>query len=581
MQIKIPSDEKVKVTINDKEYLIPKNFTILEACKKIGIDIPTLCNYELISPLGACRLCVVEVEGARTLLSSCTTPVKAEMKVYTHTKRVMDSRRTILKLLIADHGNNCLTCSESTSCKLFNYANDYEIDFDPYVQIKGKERIKDNSSLCFSRDNNICIRCGKCTHICAEVQGVYAIGLRDRGADMQPGCPFDNTIIESKCINCGQCVLNCPTNALKEKIQVDEVWELINDKSKHVVAQVAPAVRVAIGEPFGMEPGSLATGKLVSALKLIGFDKVFDTQTGADLTIMEEGTEALQRIEKGENLPIMTSCCPAWVNYIYNFYPELKKYLSTAKSPQAMLGRMIKEYYAKTQGIDKKNIKVISIMPCIAKKDEILKKGNKGDVDISITTRELADMIKQAGIEFRHLKEEEFDNPLGESSGAATIFGVTGGVMEAALRTAYELKTGQKLEKLEFDQIRGLDFVKEGTIDFNGKQVRFLVCHGISNIKPFMEKLKNGKNKYDFIEVMACPGGCIGGGGQPKPTNVEIINARMKSIYLNDSANKIRRSYENKDIQKLYSTFLKEPCSDVAHKFLHLNHDDNDIVKKN
>lgn len=576
MKIKKPAKEKISININNKDYLIPKNYTVLEACREIGIDIPTLCYHDMLEPQGACRLCVVEVEGVNRLLTSCTTPIREKMKILTHSKKVLDARKTNVKLLIANHQNKCLTCSESKFCKLFQIADDLEINLNDYPMLEKEDKIKDDSSSCFTRNNDICINCGKCVQVCEEVQSVCAIGLMNRGNKTEPGTPFNTTLKDSKCINCGQCVLHCPSNALKEKVQVGDAWNYINDKSLHVVAQVAPSVRVAIGECFGFEPGHISTGKIVSALKLIGFDKVFDTQTGADLTIMEEGTEALNRlIKKKGKIPIMTSCCPAWVNFIYNFYPELKDNLSSAKSPQAMLGRMIKEVYAPKKGIKKDNVKVISIMPCIAKKDEILKKGNKGDVDLILTTREFADLIRQAGIDFRDLKESEFDDPLGESSGAGAIFGATGGVLEAALRTAYELHTNKKLKRLEFNQIRGLNFAKEGSIKIGNKQINFLVCHGISNIKPFLKDVVNGKSKYHFIEVMACPGGCIGGGGQPKPTTAEIIEKRMNSLYDIDKNKAIRRSYENKSIQKLYEDFLIEPCSDIAHKFLHVDHHDN------
>lgn len=573
-----PSEEKVKVIIDNHEYEVSKNLTILEACKSIGIHIPTLCNHDMLYPLGSCRLCVVEIEGAKKLFTACTTPIKQGMIIFTHSSRVLEARKTNIKLLIVNHKNNCLTCSESSSCELFKIADQLEIDYDAYPDLSRDENIKDNSSPCFTRNNDICIHCGKCVEICSEMQNVNAIGLINRGNEVEPGCPFGMKINDTKCINCGQCVLHCPTNALKEKIQVPIAWDYINNKSLHVVAQTAPSVRVSIGEEFGMEPGSVTTGKLVTALRRIGFDRVFDTQTGADLTIMEEATEAIGRLlENKGKIPIMTSCCAAWVNYIYNFYPELKDNLSSAKSPQTMLGRVIKEYYAKNKGIDQKNIRVVSIMPCIAKKDEILKKGNKGDVDLVLTTREFADMIKQAGLEFRELEDSDFDNPLGESSGAGAIFGTTGGVMEAALRTAYELKTGQKLEKIEFNQIRGIDFVKEGSIEMLGKKINFLVCHGISNIAPFLDDVKNGKSKYHFIEVMACPGGCIGGGGQPKPTNKEVIQKRMQGLYSIDASKIVRRSYENKAIKELYEKFLQYPGSEIAEKLLHVNHNDNNI----
>jgi len=578
MYNKKPSEEKAKININNYDYEVSKNLTILEACKSIGIHIPTLCNHDMLYPLGSCRLCIVEIEGAKKLFTACTTPITPGMKILTHSKRVLDARKTNIKLLIVNHKNKCLTCSESSSCELFKIADGLEIDYDAYPELTKEENIKDDSSPCFTRNNDLCIHCGKCVEVCSEMQNVNAIGLINRGKDVEPGCPFDMKINDTKCINCGQCVLHCPTGALKEKIQVDTAWDYINNRSLHVVVQTAPSVRVAIGEEFGMNPGEVTTGKLVAALKRIGFDKVFDTQTGADLTIMEEATEAVERLlENKGKIPIMTSCCPAWVNYIYNFYPELKDNLSSAKSPQTMLGRMIKEYYARNKGIDKKNIRVVSIMPCIAKKDEILKKGNKGDVDLVLTTRELADMIKQAGLEFRELEDQEFDNPLGESSGAGAIFGATGGVMEAALRTAYELKTGKRLEKIEFEQIRGIDFVKEGSIEIFGNKINFLVCHGISNIAPFLDDIKNGISKYHFIEVMACPGGCIGGGGQPKPTTKEIIQKRMQGLYSIDASKTIRRSYENNAIKELYEKFLQHPGSEIAEKLLHVNHQDNNI----
>ena len=356
MYNKKPSEEKAKININNYDYEVSKNLTILEACKSIGIHIPTLCNHDMLYPLGSCRLCIVEIEGAKKLFTACTTPITAGMKILTHSKRVLDARKTNIKLLISNHKNKWLTCSESSSCELFKIADELEIDYDAYPELSKEENIEDDSSPCFTRNNDICIHCGKCVEVCSEMQNVNAIGLINRGKDIESGCPFGMKINDTKCINCGQCVLHCPTGALKEKIQVDTAWDYINNRSLHVVVQTAPSVRVAIGEEFGMNPGEVTTGKLVAALKRIGFDKVFDTQTGADLTIMEEATEAVERLlENKGKIPIMTSCCPAWVNYIYNFYPELKDNLSSAKSPQTMLGRMIKEYYAKNKAIESKN----------------------------------------------------------------------------------------------------------------------------------------------------------------------------------------------------------------------------------
>ncbi len=557
----------VKVIINDKEYEFEEGITILEACKKLGINIPTLCYYEFLEPRGVCRICVVEVNNK--LLPSCSTKIQEGMKIYTHSDKVIEARKMNIMLLISDHKQECLSCNKAYYCKLFELANEYGITDIPLIVDLKREYYKDDSSYAYIRDLSKCIKCGKCVDICNNLQTVNAIDYAYRGFNLKITTPYEIPINESKCTFCGQCVLNCPTCALEEKSEIEEVWKIINDPNIIVGCQIAPSVRVSLGEEFGFEPGEIVTKKIVTALKLLGFNYVFDTQFGADLTIVEEAHEFVERLKTNKNLPMFTSCCPAWIKFVEEFYPEFLDNLSSCKSPQQMFGAIFKTYFVNKIKKDVNKVKLVSIMPCTAKKFEARRYELLGDVDYVITTRELARMIKEAGIDFKRLKESDFDHPLGESSGAGAIFGSSGGVMEAALRTVYEILTNKTLQKLEFNSIRGLDFSKEGEIEINGKKIRFLAVHTLGSARKILEKLKNKELNYHFIEVMACPGGCIGGGGQPIPTNKEILKKRMNAIYLNDKQKKIRKSHENPAIKKIYNEFLKHPLSHIAHKLLH------------
>ncbi len=558
--------KKVRITIDNRTVDVPENISVLDACKKIGINIPTLCYHELLKPLGACRMCVVEIDNK--LKTSCSTTVQNGMNIKTHTQKVLNARQTILKLMIADHNNKCLTCPESNECKLFKLADIEDINSE--YKATNNTRIIDKSGV-FIRNNNICINCGKCVNICSNMQSVEAIGFTKRGNRIEVSTAFNIPKTQTNCVSCGQCVLNCPTNALKEVSDIENVWNALRDKDKVVIAQIAPSVRVSIGEEFGFEPGTILTKKLVSALKLIGFNKVFDTQTGADFTIVEESTELIKIItnNKEKELPLMTSCCPAWTSFVKKFYPEISQHLSSVKSPQAILGSLIKNYYSLKNNIPKNKIIVVSIMPCIAKKQEIQEQKIRDDVDYVLTTRETAEIIKQAGINIRNIDETDFDPALGISTGAGAIFGVTGGVLEAALRTTYELLENKKLEKIEFRNIRNFKYIREGEIRILNKNIKYAVIQTLGEARKVLENIKNNKNDYDFIEVMACPGGCIGGGGQPKNTNMEIIKKRAQAIYNIDANKTIRKSHENPIVKRVYSEFLKHPNSDTAKRFLH------------
>lgn len=575
-----------KIVINEQEIEADTNETILDVAFRIGLEIPHFCYEEKVSRPAGCRMCVVEVDGARSLLPSCVTKVKDGMIIKTHSKRVLDSRKMTLQLLMANHPS-CLQCSRNGNCKLQKYCEELMIDEQIF---KPNRDMKKDSNTVMTRDNRLCILCGQCVRYCDEIQSVHAIDFMKRGVNTYIGCAMDMPIDESVCVGCGQCVLHCPTGALEERYEIEPVVNLLNqsieDTDKyHLVAQIAPSVRVTAGELFGYEPGTIITGKLVSALKKMGFDAVHDTNFSADLTIVEEANELIERIKNKGTLPMFTSCCPGWVNFFERFYPEMEDHLSSCKSPQQMHGAITKTYYAEKIGVDSKNIKMISIMPCTAKKFEKTRKEMSDnpfpDVDQVLTTREFGKLCKHLAIDVKDLDDSEFDPSLGESSGAAALFGNTGGVMEAALRTAYEKATGKRLEKVEFDQVRGYKWIKEGSIDINGTEIRFAVAHGLANARKLVEEVKAGKSKYHFIEIMACPGGCIGGGGQPRPTSVKVINKRLEGLYKLDSMKTIRRSYENPSIIKLYEEYLGEPGSDKSHNLLHTKYIKRDIWKIN
>lgn len=582
--------DTIKLTIDNKQLEVEKGTSIYNAAKSIGIDIPVLCYMSMKDlcienkPAG-CRICVVEVEGRRNLAPSCSTDCQDNMVVRTHTPRVLNARKTVLEFILSDHPKDCLVCPKSGHCELQDMAIKMGIRKIPGEEIAEMSTYRLDTSPSIIRDLDKCIMCRRCETMCNEVQTVGALSAVNRGFYAAVAPAFEQNLEHSPCTYCGQCVAVCPTGALTEVDHTPEVMTHLADPKKTVVVQTAPAVRAALGEEFGMEPGTLVTGKMVSALRQLGFDYVFDTDFAADLTIMEEGTELLNRLSahlKGDKeirLPILTSCCPGWVNFFETYFPDLKDVPSTSKSPQQMFGAIAKSYFAEKKEIRREDMVVVSIMPCLAKKyecqrDEFSVDGNP-DVDLSISTRELAAFIKQANIDFDSLPEEEFDNPLGESSGASVIFGTTGGVIEAAVRTAYELHTGKNLEKVDFEQLRGMDGVREATVDFEGLPINIGIAHGLGNARKLLDDVRSGESKYHAIEIMACPGGCIGGGGQPQHHGqTEILKARAAAIYTEDKNKKIRKSHENPFIQELYSTYLGEPNSELAHKLLHTKYFD-------
>ena len=569
----------MRITINDKECWANPGETILTLAEREGIKIPTLCYLKGLSPTGSCRICVVEVEGQRNLVPSCAFPVYEGMKIQTNSPKVRRARKTIIELLIANHPQNCLFCVRNGNCELQTLAAEYGVRS---LRYKGERRTRkqDVASPAIERDPDKCILCGRCVRICHEVQNVGAIDIVERGFKSYITPAFDNSLNTVPCVFCGQCVVNCPVGALTEKSHEKIVWNAINDPKKHVVVQVAPAVRVALGEEFGMEPGTVVTGKIVSALRRIGFDTVFDTNFSADLTIMEEATELLGRINNGGKLPMLTSCSPGWIKYIEHFYPECLENLSTCKSPHEMQGAVIKSYYAEKKKIDPADIYVVSIMPCTAKKYEA-QRPELGeayqDVDAVLTTRELARMIKNAGIDFNKLNDDYFDDPLGESTGAAVIFGSAGGVMEAALRTAYFTLTGSEMDNIDFRTVRGLEGVKEATMEINGTTLKVAAVNGLKNIDHFLDQIKDGNSPYHFIEVMACPGGCINGGGQPLPADPEKTEKRMQAIYKIDRELPKRGSHQNESLQRLYKEYLGKPNSHKAHELLHTHYFKRDV----
>lgn len=567
--------DKLNISINGMQVEVDKGCYVLDAIKKANIKVPTLCNVEGLSPTGACRMCVVELEGSGKLIPSCSFPAEDGMKILTHSERVRRARKTIVELLLANHPDDCLYCVRSGECELQYLAQDLGVRERRY---KGEKRAykMDLSGKSIERDPAKCILCGRCVRVCEEIQGVGAIDFTKRGVNTIVLPAFDKGLNISSCVNCGQCILVCPTGALREKSALKEVWNAINDENKHVVVQVAPAISVTIGEEFGFPIGTDVSGKLAAALRRLGFDKVFDTCYTADLTIMEEANELVERIKNKGPLPLITSCSPGWIKFMEHYLPELMNNVSTCKSPQQMAGAVFKTYYAKKFNIDTSKIYTVSIMPCVAKKFEAarpeMNSSGYTDVDSVLTTRELARMIKLSGLHFNELPDSQYDNPFGEVSGAGKIFGVTGGVMEAAIRTAYYFITGKELENIEIKNVRGLDSVKEAVIDIEGIQVNVAVVHGLMNAKKFFEKIKDEKLQYHFVEVMGCPGGCIGGGGQPHGTNIEHLKSRMKALYNYDRKMSVRKSHQNPEIKMLYEEFLGEPGGKIAHKLLHTHY---------
>lgn len=571
----------INLTINDQKVAVEPGSTILEAARKLNIKIPTLCHLDLhdlkmVNKGASCRVCVVEVEGRRNLAPSCATPVVEGMVVKTNTIRCIKSRRVIIELLLSNHPKDCLVCEKNLGCELQALAAELHVRAIKYKGERAKHP-KDISSKAIVRNMDKCIMCRRCETMCNEVQTVNVLSAINRGFDTFIAPSMNLPMHESTCVFCGQCVAVCPTAALTEVNHIARVWDALNDKKKYVVVQTAPAVRVALGEEFGAEPGTRVTGQMVTSLRQLGFDKVFDTDFAADLTIMEEATEFIHRLQHGGKLPILTSCCPGWVKFFEHQFNDMLDIPSTSKSPHEMFGVIAKSYYAEKMGIDPKDIYVVSVMPCLAKKYEAarpeLSHDGLQDVDEVITTRELAQMLKEANIDLMHLEESDFDNPLGESTGAGVIFGTTGGVIEAALRTAYEWLTHETLDKVEFHDLRGFDGIKEATIKINDMDVNIAVAHGLGNARELLESIREGKTNYHAIEIMACPGGCIGGGGQPyHHGNIDILKKRMEGIYREDEGKTLRKSHENPYIKKLYDEYLGEPYGEKAHELLHTHY---------
>ena len=573
--------ENVTIKINGMEVTAPKGSTILEAARLAHIEIPTLCFLKEINEIGACRICVVEVKGARSLVASCVYPINEGMEVWTKTPRVLESRKKTLQLLLSNHDRKCLSCVRSGNCELQQLAKELGVEDEGYYDGARTPSEIDDSAVHMFRDNSKCILCRRCVAMCEQVQGIGVIGPNQRGFATNIGSAFEMGLGETSCVSCGQCIAVCPTGALYEKSCIDDVLAAIHDPNKHVIVQTAPAVRAGLGEEFGYPIGTDVQGKMAAALRRIGFDKVFDTNFGADLTIMEEAHEFIDRVQNGGVLPMITSCSPGWVKYCEHYFPDMTENLSSCKSPQQMFGAIAKSYYAEKMGIDPKDIVSVSVMPCTAKKFEIGRPDEDAtgypDVDYSMTTRELARMIKKLGIRFRDLPDEEFDVPLGIGTGAAVIFGATGGVMEAALRTAVETLTGEELPNVDFTQVRGTEGIKEAAYQVAGMEVKVAVASGLANARKLLNMVKNGETQYHFIEIMGCPGGCVNGGGQPQqPGHVrnttDIRALRASVLYQLDEKNAIRKSHENPAIKELYDTFLGKPGSSKAHHLLHTSY---------
>ena len=567
----------INLKIDDKEISVPEGVTILEAARQANIDIPTLCYLKEINQIGDCRMCIVEVEGRKGFATSCIQRVEEGMVVHTHTPAVMEARRMVLDLIISNHAKDCLTCTRNGNCELQALAIKFNVLNIEYEGERTKHKVDDKSPA-IVRDFNKCVLCRRCVGACKNIQNIGAIDCINRGFESCVSTAGDHSLADVDCTYCGQCIEACPTGALHEQDDTAKVWRKVKDPDVYTIVQTAPAVRVALGEEFGMPIGENTVGKMVTALKKLGFDKVFDTNTGADFTIMEEANEFVDRISNGGVLPMITSCCPAWVRFAEKNYPEQLAHLSSCKSPHQMFGAVIKSYYAKKFNIEASKIYTVSVMPCIAKKYECtreeMEQDGLRDVDAVITTRELARMIKQGNIEYTSLEDSIFDDPMGEASGAAAIFGTTGGVMEAALRTAADTIEGKNLGQFEYTKVRGSAGIKRASVNIAGKEIRVVVASGLRNARKIMNEIKNGKADYDFVEIMACPGGCVMGGGQPIKNSktrsiVDVRKLRAEALYTIDERSVIRKSHENPTIKTIYKEFFENPGSETAHKYLH------------
>jgi NADH-quinone oxidoreductase subunit G len=562
----------VNLTIDGEKVSVPEGTTIIEASTQVNVDVPHLCYFKGLHPDGSCGVCIVEIEGERAVSRSCIREVQEGMKVHTNTPRLRSARKVLVELLMANHPKECFSCERNQNCELLDLASELgikEIRFDD----SQRERVFDTSSPSIIRDPAKCVLCGRCIRVCSEIQTANAIDFAWRGPELKVTTFRDKGLGNVECINCGQCIHVCPVAAIKEQSSIDEVWSAIGDPDRVVVVQEAPSVRVALGDDLGLPPGTLVTGKMHAALKKLGFDHVFDTNFAADLTIMEEGSELVKRVKEGGSLPMFTSCCPGWVKFAEHFYPDLLPHLSSCKSPQQMFGALAKTYFAGEAGVDPAKIVSVSVMPCTAKKFEAqrpeMRSSGYRDVDYVLTTRELSRMIKEAGIDFANLPDAPVGDLMGQYTGAGTIFGATGGVMEAALRTAYKLITGKELEKIEIKPVRGLEGIKAATVDAGGLKINVAVAHGLGNARKLMDEVRAGKSPYHFIEIMACPGGCVGGGGQPIGFDLAVRALRGSSLYNEDKAMTYRKSHQNPAIQKIYRDFLKEPLGENSHHLLH------------
>lgn len=578
----------VNIKINNMSLSVPEGTTILEAARQASIDIPTLCFMKDKNEIGACRMCVVEVKKARSLVAACVYPVFEGMEIFTNTERVRKSRKMTLELMLSTHDKKCLSCVRSTNCELQKLCRDYGVEDENRFEGEMPSYKLDKSTPHLIRDNNKCILCRRCVAACKE-QYVSVIGANNRGFDTTIGCAFENELDNVPCVSCGQCIVNCPTGALRERDQCDDVLDAINDPEKFVIVQTAPSIRATLGECFGMPIGTDVEGKMVAALRRLGFDKVFNTDFSADLTIMEEANELIERIQNGGVLPMITSCSPGWVKFCEHYYPDLLDHLSSCKSPQQMAGAIFKTWYAQKNNIDPKNIVSVSIMPCTAKKFEVGRDDQNAagvaDVDIALTTRELGRLIDRAGIDFVNLPDEEFDPTLDIATGAGAIFGATGGVMEAALRTAADTISGKSLDNVEYKEVRGTDGIKEAVYNVAGTDIKVAIASGLSNANAILKKIRNGEADYQFIEIMCCPGGCVNGGGQPiQPASVRNFNdlksMRAKVLYDKDANMSIRKSHESPIIKMLYDEYLEKPGSHKAHEVLHTSYVKREMYKK-